>query len=257
MKSPKFLLFASLCCAASVHAKGPSTVAHDDATQSAYTSGWNESGGGNGFGEWKFQQVTGTSNSYAGHFIASGGESPEKAPVATDGKAFGLFANGSDFESIAAFRAFSNPLKTGDTFSFQMVNIAIEQKGDSDSPAAGAIGLTLRNGNASDTHDDYNKNSRFEIIQLKGTDTYQIYDGESGHDSGVKCSDGGIAVSVTLTGADTYDLEITRLVDKKTTKLKGRKFAGSGSVDSLCVFDRNGEKADGFFNNFEVSSGGK
>ncbi len=136
-----------------------------------------------------------------------------------------------------------------------MVNLPIEQKGDSDSPAAGAIGLTLRNGNTSDSHDDYNKNARFEIINLKGSTNYQIYDGESGHDSGVAFSEGGIAVKVTLTGADTYDLEITRLVDKKVTKLKGRKLAGSGTIESLCVFDRNGEKADAFFNKFEVTSG--
>ena len=257
MKIPKFSLLAVLFSAVLVNAKEPSMAAKDDASQSAYGSSWNESGGGSGFGPWKFQEYHGPTDSFAGHFLAETGNNPEMGPVASSSKAFGLYANGGEFESAAAFRSFSTALQTGDSFSFQMVNPAIEQKGSTDNPGAGAIGLTLRNGHAADAPDDYNKGSRFELTNLKGQANYQVYDGDTGHDTGVAFSDKGITVTITLTSADTYDLEITTLSDNKTTKLTGRRFGGSGSIESFCIFDRNGEKADGFFNNFQVTGKGQ
>ena len=257
MRTPKIPLFAALLCAALVNANEVSAAGKDDTSQSAYGSGWNESGGGSGFGDWKFQESHGPTESFAGHFLADSGTNPEMGTVAVSSKAFGLYANGSEFETAAAFRAFSTALKAGDSFSFQMVNPAIEQKGATDNPGAGSIGLTLRSGNAADAPDDYNKGSRFEIINLKGQGNYQLYDGDPGHDTGVAFSDKGIAVKLTLTSEDTYDLEITTLADKKTTKLTGRKFSGSGSIGSFCIFDRNGEKADGFFNSFVVTGKGQ
>ena len=257
MKIPKFSLFAVALVAALANAKEPLAAVKDDAGQSAYNGGWNESGGGSGFGSWKFQESHGPTDSFAGHFLADTGNNPELGPVATGGKAFGLYANGSEFETAAAFRTLSTPLQAGDSFSFQMVNQAIEQKGATDNPGAGSIGLTLRNGKDANVPDDYNKGSRFELINLKGQGNYQLYDGDPGHDTGVAYSDKGITVTITLTSADTYDLEITTLSDKKTSKLTGRRFSGSGSIESFCIFDRNGEKADGFFNNFQVIAKGK
>ena len=257
MNPPKFLMVAWLLSAALASAKEPVASATDTANESAYNGGWSESGGGTGFGSWKFQENHGPGESYAGHFIADTGANPEMGAIAVSGKAFGLYANGPEFETAAAFRSLSSPLQTGNTFSFQLTNPLIEQKGAKDSPAAGSIGLTLRSGNAADAPDDYNKGARFEIINLKGEANYQIYDGEATHDSGVVYSDKGITVAVSLTGSDTYDLEITRLADDKTTKLSGRKLGGSGEIESFCIFDRNGEKADGFFNNFQVRPSGK
>jgi hypothetical protein len=254
MKSPEFLVIMALLWAASASAQEPPTpAAKDDAGQSVYNAGWKDAGG-TGFGDWKFQESHGPTDSFAGHFLANTGENPEMAAIAPNGKAFGLYANGSEFESAAAFRAFSSPLPVGSSFSFQMMNGVIEQKGATDNPGAGSIGLTLRNGDAADAPDDYNKGARFEIIHLKGEANYQLYDGEASHDSGVAYSDKGLTVKVTLADADSYDLEITRLADNQMTKLPGRKLGGSGTIDSFCIFDRNGEKADGFFNNFEVVS---
>ena len=257
MKSPRFLAILALLCAATVHINASAAEIKDDASQSAYSGNWNEPGGGSGFGDWKFQENHGANDSYAGHFLADTGTNPEASPVASGNKAFGLYANGPEFEVATASRSFSTPLKSGDTFSFQMTNPVIEQKGASDNPGAGAIGLALRNGNAADSPDDYNKGARFEIINLKGEANYQVYDGETTHDTGVTYSEKGVTVTIKLTGADTYDLEITRLADNKTAKLNGRKLGASGAVESFCVFNRNGEKADGFFNNFLVSGKGK
>ena len=243
--------------AALAPAKEPAAATKDDANQSAYASGWNEAGGGAGFGDWKFVENHGSTESYAGHFLADLISNPELGMFAPSGKVFGLYANGSEYEKATAFRPFTSPLQTGDTFSFQMMNPVIEQKGAKDDPGAGSIGLTLRNGNDADSPDDYNKGARFEIINLKGQANYQVYDGETVQDTGIVYSEQGITVTVTLTGADTYDLAITRLADNATTKLAGRKLGGSGSIDSFCIFNRNGEKADGFFNNFSVHRKGR
>ena len=257
MKSSHFLAIVTLLCAASVPVGAAAAEVSDNASQSAYNGGWNESGGGSGFGDWKFLEYHGANDSFAGHFLADTGANPEASSVASGGKAFGLYANGPEFEVATATRAFSTPLTGGGDFSFQMTNPVIEQKGASDNPGAGAIGLTLRNGNAADGPDDYNKGSRFEIINLKGEANYQVYDGEATHDTGVAYSDKGITVTIKLTSADTYDLEITRLSDNKTTKLSGRKLGASGTIESFCIFNRNGEKADGFFNNFQVGGKGR
>ena len=265
MKTFRLLPLAALLFVASVGAKeplAPKGVASvptmlDDASQSAYTSGWKDASGNAGFGGWKFQENRGADNAYAGHFIADDKMNPEIAPIASGDKAFGLYANGPGFETAVAFCPFAKALPVGGSFSFQMLNPLIEQKGTADSPAPGSIGLSLRSGDAASSPDDYNKGARFEIINLKGEINYQVYDGETTHDSGVPYSEKGITVTVTLTGVDTYDLEITRLTDNKSTKLSGRKFGGSGTIDSFSLFNRNGEKADAFFNRFQTRASGK
>ena len=108
-----------------------------------------------------------------------------------------------------------------------MENGKIEKKFETDDPATGSIGLTLRTSNASDSPDDYNKDSVFEFGYYEGKENYQIFDGtgEDKADSGVAFTDSGVIVTVTITGEDTYDLEIQTAADKNLTKLPGRKFS--------------------------------
>ncbi len=226
-------------------------VAEDDAA--SYGDGWKTEGSGIGFGAWKFQEAHGDGESHSGHFIADPANNPGIEAVAPKKKAFGMYANGVSFEASTGFRAFNKPLQKGDSFSFLMKGGPIEKKFDQDDPGTGSIGLTLRNGNISESADDYNKGARFEIGYYEGQPNYQIYDGGENHDSGVPCSEKGITATVTVTDADTYDLEITDLADQKMTKLAGRKFSGTGTIESFCIFNRDGEKSDGFFNGFQVS----
>ena len=130
-----------------------------------------------------------------------------------------------------------------------------EKKFDKDDPTPGSVGLVLRSGTANSTVAAYNKDALFEIGFYNGKGNYQIYDGSGADkaDSGVAFTDAGISVTVTITGAATYDLEIQTMNDKKLIKLPGRKLSGSGSVQSMAVFDRNGEKYDAFFNQFQVA----
>lgn len=230
-------------------------IAQDDASQSAYSSEWKSgSNGGSGFGPWTQQTLTSGDPSNAGFYIATQENNADLNGIAVGGKAFGMFANGVSFEVASAFRAFSKPLGVGESFSFTMEHDRFEKKFDSDSSAAGAIGITLRTGDQAGSIEDYNKNARFEFGIYGGQANYQIYDGEENHDTGVPFTDAGLSIKFTLLTADTYDLEITTLADKKTTKLSNRKLGGAsgGSLDSFCIFDRNGEKADAYFNSFAV-----
>ncbi len=255
MKAKTFISvsFGVLFCAAQLSAE-PTNIAEDDAAQSAYGGSWdNGKNGGSGFGPWTMASEGNEENRHSGFFIATNSNNKDLNGIAKDEKAFGLYANGFGFEQAVAYRSFDKPLTIGDSFSFMMETGTFEKKFEKDESGGGSIGLVLRSGNATSTPADYNKEAFFEIGFYQGKSNYQIYDGSNKPDSGVSFSDEGISVTVTITGADTYDLEIQTMKDKNVIKLPGRKFSASGSIESLAVFDRNGEKNDAFFNQFQVS----
>lgn len=247
----------SLLCIFSAHA-ADQILSQDDASDAVYKDGWKAGGGGNGFGPWVLlnASVSG-SQSFAGNYIAdTSGANADISGVAIGGKAFGLFANGVGFEVATAFRPLSKPLEVGQTFSFLMKHADFVKKFDQDDPGTGSVGITLRSGSAAASTDDYNKGARFEFGAYAGKPNYQIYDGESAQDTGVPASGSALTVSVTLVTPDTYDIEITTLPDKKQTTLKGRKLGGTagGTIDGFCIFNRNGEKNDAFFNGFQITA---
>lgn len=253
----KKLLFAlSLVLVCTLVRADQTNVAEDDASQEAYNGGF-ESGknGGTGFGEWKMTTEGNDENRHSGFFTATTENNKDLNGIAKNNKAWGLYANGTAFEEAVAFRALTAPLAVGDSFSFMMENGKIEKKFEIDDPATGSIGLTLRTSNATDAPADYNKDSVFEFGYYEGKENYQIYDGtgEDKTDSGVPFTDSGVIVTVTITGEETYDLEIQTAADKKLTKLPGRKLAKAGAITSLSIFNRDGEKTDGFFNALQVA----
>ena len=256
---PLLFLSAALLlplCALTAQGADRVILAEDDAGTAAYRDGWKGGGGGSGFGDWKFQKLKAAEGeSHAGFFIADAGNNPASNGVALHGKAFAIYANGVAFEAAAAFRPLHKALKAGQTFSFLLQHGTIARKVERDDPGTGAIGLTLRAGRAAEAVDNYNEGARFEIGTYEGKANYQIFAGEAATDSGVPLTEGGISISLTLVSADTYDLEITTLADKKTTTLKGRKLGGTAgtSLESFCIFNRDGEKSDAFFNGFQIS----
>jgi hypothetical protein len=254
---PFYLILAASLSLAIATTKGESTViAEDDASQSAYGGGWdNAKNGGSGFSAWALTTEGNDTDRHSGFFIASTKDNSDLNGIAKNDKAFGTYANGFGFEQAVAYRGFEKPLQVGDSFSFMMENGTFEKKFDKDDPTPGSIGLVLRSGNANATVADYNKDALFEIGYYQGKNNFQIYDGSGADkaDSGVAFDDEGIAVTVTLTGPDTYDLEIQTMKDKTIVKLPGRKFSSSGSIQSMAVFNRNGEKYDAFFNQFQVA----
>jgi hypothetical protein len=231
-------------------------IAEDDASESAYSGGWdNTKNGGSGFTAWALTTEGNDTDRHSGFFIASTKDNPDLNGIAKNDKAFGTYANGFGFEQAVAYRGFEKPLQAGDSFSFMMENSPFEKKFDKDDPTPGSIGLVLRSGNASASVADYNKDALFEIGYYQGKNNYQIYDGSGADkaDSGVAFDDNGISVTVTLTGADTYDLEIQTMKDKTIVKLPHRKLSNAGTIQSMAVFNRNGEKYDAFFNQFQVA----
>jgi hypothetical protein len=231
-------------------------IAEDDASQSAYGGQWdNSKNGGTGFGNWTLTTEGNDNERHSGFYIADTKNNPDLNGIPKNDKAFGTFANGSGFEQAVGYRTFAKPLQVGDSFSFMMETGPFEKKFDKDDPTPGSVGVVLRSGNANSSVADYNKDAVFEFGHYQGKTNYQIYDGSGADkgDSGVPFSDAGVSVTVTLTGPDTYDLEIQTMKDKNVVKLPGRKLSGSGPVQSLAIFNRNSEKYDGYFNQFQVT----
>jgi len=235
-------------------------IAEDDASHSNYGDQWNNSkNGGSGFGNWTLTSEGNETERHAGFFIATTKNNSDLNGISKNDKAFGTFANGIGFEQAVAYRPFDKPLQRGDSFSFMMENGPFEKKYGIDDSTPGSIGLVLRTSNATTSVADYNKDAVFEFGYYNGKNNYQIFDGSGADkaDSGVSFADGGISVTVTITGPDTYDLEIQTLKDKTLTKLPGRKFSAPGSIQSFAIFNRNGERNDAYFNQFQVARDSK
>ena len=228
--------------------------AEDDASQSAYGGSWNSGkNGGSGFGPWILTSEGSSGNRYSGFFIADTKTNQDLNGISKNEKAFGLYANGGGFEQAVAYRAFEKALQIGDSFSFMMENGQFEKKFDKDDPTPGSIGVVLRTTNANSSVADYNKDATFEFGYYQGKSNYQIYDGSENADSGVAFVDSGVSVTVTLKSTDTYDFEIQTLRDKKITVLPSRKLRSSSPIQSMALFDRNGEKYYAFFNQLQVT----
>jgi hypothetical protein len=233
-------------------------VAEDDATQSGiYGGGWNNNtDGGIGFGPWVLRTAGNEeAQTHAGFFVADTENHPDLNAIALENKAFGMFANGVGYETACAFRSLDRPMQVGDSFSVVMEHGRIERKFDADSEKPGSLGFVLRTGSKADACGDESEGARVEFGVFEGQETYQVMDGEGDRDTGVATSDAGVAVTVTLKSADTYDIEITTMGDNATKTLSDRKLAGAqgASIESLAIFNRDGEKNDFYFNSLRIS----
>ena len=254
MHSNKVLLVLALLFAPSLGRAESAVIAEDDANQSAYGGQWdNTKNGGSGFSNWILTTEGNDNDRHAGFFIADTKNNSDLNGIQKNEKAFGVFANGSAFEQAVAYRGFEKALQAGDSFSFMIENGQFEKKFANDDPTPGSIGLSLRTSKENSSVADYNKDAVFEFGSYNGKSNYQIYDGSDNSDSGVALTDTGVSVTVTLKGGDSYDLEIQTMNDKKVIKLPGRKLKSSAAIQSFALFDRNGEKYDAFFNQFQLA----
>ena len=257
MKTITICALAVVCTLTQSWAKPLTVIGEDSADQGDYSSGWQaNTGGAAGFGKWTMQIATESGvNSNAGFYVASTNEKQDLKGAAIGGKAFGMYANGVGFEVATAYRPFEKPLKVGQSFSFLMEHGEIQKKFDTDAPnASGSIGLTLSSTTDSATTDQYNKDVRFEIGYYQQSGAYTIYDGDGTKKLDVPVSAGALSVTFTLVTADTYDLEITVVATKETSHITSRKLGGipASPISSFCLFDRNGETNDAYFNGFQL-----
>jgi hypothetical protein len=117
-----------------------------------------------------------------------------------------------------------------------------------------AVGFVLRNGNASSTVADYLTGARFQFYFVGGDSTYTISDNAGAQDTGIPYTGTGLHLELTLTSTDTYTLIVTDNATGVTTTFAGT-LAGSGTLDSLALFNSNagsGSSFDAFFNSLEV-----
>ncbi|MEZ4762494.1 MAG: hypothetical protein R3C26_04595 [Calditrichia bacterium] len=122
--------------------------AADDASDSVYDSGWNNtSNGGTGFGAWVLS-TTGA----AGHFRDSStnngfGDGNSDGDINTSGRAWGMYANSGGLSE--AIRPFSTALVAGQKFSISMDN------GDVQSGSNQTVGFGLQNSSGENLFEFY------------------------------------------------------------------------------------------------------
>lgn len=249
----------TLCGAALLAPSAPAervNWADDDAAHSAYRSGWNSGkNAGGGFGGWELRVAKKDEDSHAGFFIAKRGEAEGLKHAELEDRAFGLYANGKAFEAATGFRAIDNPFETGDSFSLLMEAGTVTPKFGRDDPKPGLIGFSLRTGTAHERWEQWEDGARFRFFLREGSPNYLIADAESEFDTGIPVGTAGLAVTLTLTTPDTYDLEVIRLDRGEVRRITGRRLGGaSGSpLESFAIVNQDGESANAYFNGFQVS----
>ena len=262
--------------AATVQDASWGAVGSDHSADAAYSGGWSDGlNGGTGFDPWELVSEA-TDGGYAGFFVQSdavddhgidniGQTDPDTGSV------WASYANkGDGVDRATAFRGLSSPLDgAGDTFSGSMEHGFIN----------GSAGVALRTGNETTTAADFSTGARAQFYFAGGGGGYTIEDA-----AGAVALDGltpglpqvpftffGVDVDYTLTGADTYDITITKynsaagsggagpdVFDKSThAGLGGRSLAGTGVIESIALFQQDTEnQSDAFFNKLAYSTSG-
>ncbi|OQA26390.1 MAG: Carbohydrate binding domain (family 25) [Verrucomicrobia bacterium ADurb.Bin345] len=149
---------------------GTATNAIDNASDAAYSGGWNNgNNGGTGFGGWVLYN-----DANAGRFIGAHG--------------WGMWSHeGGNLSE--AIRPFSSPLGTGQTFSVRMKNGWLWESG-------GSVGVALRNSGGA---------TLWEFF-FNGGDFYYS---RSGGTTDVDWTDAGVDLAFTLTATNAYNLSVT------------------------------------------------
>ncbi|RIK71200.1 MAG: hypothetical protein DCC67_20410 [Planctomycetota bacterium] len=244
----KTLAYAAALAALLVPARAYAiVVAADDSGDAAYNSGWaTGTNGGSGFGAWTLRTTGGNAGSFQGNSDVNAG-----------GDAFGLWASIGD--RSAAYRAFNLTngytfLRAGDTFAWSMDNGGVDDSGSS-------VGLSLRTGNAASDAQDGTifSDRRFAFEFQQGASNYKIIDSTGNRDTGIGWRNSGLHLSLTLTGADSYSLQVTDAVTSNTLGMFTGTFTGTAGaqINSLSIYNRfagSGGARDAFFNNFAVNA---
>ena len=220
------------------------TLASDDANN--YGNQW-LGNGGSGFDDWNF--ITDNAGGSAGGFLANKSNNSDLNHIASNpsNNAWGSYANGDGFNQFEAYRGFSsNSLnQAGDAFQLSFEHGAITQ--------GGAVGFVLRNQNIHNAIGDYNQLSRFEFGFIGGGQHYSIFDGQGVIDTGINYTDLGINLTFTLLSPDLYQLDIFNAFDNSLLQSRNGNLSGSGSIDSVSLYNRDAELANAYFNNFSIN----
>jgi len=219
-------------------------VASDDANN--YGNQW-LGNGGSGFDDWLFN--TDSAGGSAGGFLANKSHNGDLNHIASNpsDNAWGTYANGNGFNQFEAYRGFSSNSLTqaGDVFQLSFEHGAIIH--------GGAVGFVLRNQNIHNAIGDYNQLSRFEFGFIGGGQHYSIFDGQGVIDTGINYTDAGLNLTFTLLSPDLYQLDIFNAYDNSLLQSRNGSLSGSGSIDSVSLYNRDAGDADAFFNSLSIS----
>ncbi len=236
--------------------KPPASSANSDsAADPAYGTDWkNESTAGLGFGPWQLvSNANPSQKTFAGFYLAEEKDKPNITPVASNGRAWGLFANGDNFPKACAFRPLSQPLAPGQSLSLDILRSPFPES----SAKGGSVGLSLRQGTTAASPDDYNANSRFELCALQDKPNLQIFDGEKESSTTFPSPTLAFRLTFLLKTSDTYDLKLEPLPlgQGSPVELKNRHLGGTANypIESLVLFNRNGQ-TDSWCNHLQIST---
>jgi hypothetical protein len=232
------------------------TLAKDDAAAynalgNTWTNGMNL---GYGFGPWTLLSYRDNEvNAYAGFFIGDG-----DGIATANNSAWGLYANGATTNynianAAVAFRAFTNALPVNGLFKIKLRNAGI---GGDVNPPYHLGGFALRNGNATNTVDDYQTGARLVFYYIGGVDdNFRVIDGgpESPYATGLGFGAAPFQVDLILLSADTYRLIIKNAAGTSVLTNFTGTLAGSGTIDSVSLYNF---QCDGnqVFNSMEIST---
>lgn len=201
---------------------GTATNAIDEASDAAYSGGWNDgNNGGTGFGAWALQAEGGNS----GHFINAQ-------------KGWGMWSHETGHLANAS-RPFSTGLSSGQTFSVHIQNGWLWEN------APGSIGIELKSGS----------NQVWQFYFMGGQTNYT--EGTASTLTDISWTDQGLDIAFTLTSPTTYSVNITP-VGGSTRTYTG---AVSGVVNSFRAWsyqngtaDGNNSNRDFFFKGLKITS---
>jgi len=230
-------------------------LAEDDAGN--YGGGWHTgSNGGYGFGPWQLTARHGEERSYAGFFVARKENHSDLQNITRDA-AFGLYANGVEFEQAVAFRSLEQPLRAGDAFSILIEHAQIPRGKDSEPSATRSFGLVLRADARAESPDDWDSGARFTFASIQGLETYRILDGESPEkwDTGLQITESGIEVTFILVDPDHYDLQVKVLETDQVHAWQGRQLGGlsEAAIASFALFKRDAGGANLYFQGLQIN----
>jgi hypothetical protein len=241
--------------------------AEDEAFYEAYTDGWQTGDwSGRGFKGWQlFAPDYGATSEeqYAGFFIAEKDQEDDLIATAREGRAFGIFANGTGFEETAAFRAFERPLSVGDVFSLRFEFDGFGTKFERDAGGISSVGIALLHSETANDLSELSEGRALTVAIIKGLSTYQILDASGRFNTRVFLDQTGVEVGVTAGEAGQYDLQITTLSNQVLHSFPNRQMNLPSSEDeespmdaslkSFALFNLNGGANNAYFGAFQIS----
>jgi hypothetical protein len=195
-----------------------------------------------------------THQNYAGFYNGNGSNI-----ATTNNSSWGLFANGN-YDGQTPLYNGTNKAVACRGFSSLATNTVLELQWQSKGIAAGGTtnnrgGFALRNGMATNSFLDYDTGSRFDFYYAAGGGSFLIHDANGITPTGIPFTTAGFSCEFTLESANTYRLVIRNATNNAVLYVTdSQPLAGSGTIDSVALYDLQCQDGDQNFNRLEILS---